>query len=52
MQTEQRPWWLTLINGILALIVGAKLGMPWHQITKVTAKEYEKRHPDHQWGKC
>ena len=25
MQTQQRPWWLTLINGILALIVGAIL---------------------------
>ena len=25
MQTQQRPWWLTLINGILALIVGAVL---------------------------
>jgi len=23
MQTNQRPWWLTLINGILALIIGA-----------------------------
>jgi uncharacterized membrane protein HdeD (DUF308 family) len=25
VQTVQRPWWLTLINGILALIVGAVL---------------------------
>jgi len=25
MQTNQRPWWLTLINGILALIIGAIL---------------------------
>jgi ABC-type nickel/cobalt efflux system permease component RcnA len=24
-QTKQRPWWLTLISGILALIVGAIL---------------------------
>ena len=23
MQTQQRPWWLTLINGILALVVGS-----------------------------
>jgi hypothetical protein len=36
----------------LALIVGAKLGLPWHQITKNTAREYEKRHPGHEWGKC
>ena len=25
MQTQQRPWWLTLINGILALVIGAVL---------------------------
>ena len=25
MQTQQRPWWLTLISGILAVIVGAVL---------------------------
>ena len=25
MQTQQRPWWLTLISGILAMIVGAIL---------------------------
>ena len=25
LETKQRPWWLTLINGILALIVGAVL---------------------------
>jgi uncharacterized membrane protein HdeD (DUF308 family) len=25
MKTKQRPWWLTLINGILALIIGAIL---------------------------
>ena len=25
IQTNQRPWWLTLINGILALIVGCLL---------------------------
>jgi len=42
----------TLCRCALASIVGAKLGLPWHQITRVTAKEYEKRHPDHQWGKC
>jgi len=36
----------------LAGIVGAKLGQPWHRITKASAREYEKRHPDHVWGKC
>ena len=25
MQTQQRPWWLTLISGILAVVVGAIL---------------------------
>jgi uncharacterized membrane protein HdeD (DUF308 family) len=25
VQTKQRPWWLTLMNGILALIIGAVL---------------------------
>jgi uncharacterized membrane protein HdeD (DUF308 family) len=25
MQTKQRPWWLTLINGILALVIGLLL---------------------------
>jgi len=25
MQTNQRPWWLTLINGILAFVMGAVL---------------------------
>lgn len=25
IQTQQRPWWLTLINGILAVIIGAIL---------------------------
>ena len=25
METKQRPWWLTLIGGILAVIVGAIL---------------------------
>ncbi len=36
----------------LASIVGAKEGIPWHKITKHTAGVYEKRHPDHKWGKC
>ena len=42
----------TLCRCALASIVGAKLGLPWHQITRATAKEYEKRHPGHVWGKC
>ncbi|MBN2399014.1 MAG: TfoX/Sxy family DNA transformation protein [Candidatus Aminicenantes bacterium] len=42
----------TLCRCALASIVGAKLGQPWHRITKATAREYEKRHPDHVWGKC
>jgi nucleotidyltransferase/DNA polymerase involved in DNA repair len=42
----------TLCRCALALIVGARLGLPWHQVTKAAAREYGKRHPDHIWGKC
>lgn len=42
----------TLCRCALALIVGASLGLPWHRITKASAREYEKRHPGHVWGKC
>ena len=42
----------TLCRCALAGIVGAKLGLPWHQITKASAREYERRHPGHVWGKC
>lgn len=42
----------TLCRCALAGIVGAKLGLPWHQVTKASAREYEKRHPGHVWGKC
>lgn len=42
----------TLCRCALASIVGAKLGLPWHQITRATAKEYKKRYPGHVWGKC
>lgn len=42
----------TLCRCALAGIVGAKKGVPWHKITKDSAKEYEKRHPRHIWGKC
>jgi len=42
----------TLCRCALAGIVGAKKGVTWHKITKDSAKEYEKRHPRHVWGKC
>jgi hypothetical protein len=42
----------TLCRCALASIVGAKKGVRWHLITKESAKEYEKRHPRHVWGKC
>jgi hypothetical protein len=42
----------TLCRCALASIVGAKKGIRWHLITKDSAKEYEKRHPRHVWGKC
>jgi hypothetical protein len=42
----------TLCRCALAGIVGAKKGVPWHTITKRSAKEYGKRHPGHVWGKC
>ena len=42
----------TLCRCALAGIVGAKKGVRWHTITKESAKEYEKKHPRHVWGKC
>jgi len=42
----------TLCRCALAAVVGAKRGVPWHRITKETAREYEKRHPLHKWGPC
>ncbi len=42
----------SLCRCALALIVGAKLGQPWHRITKASAREYERRHPGHEWGPC
>jgi hypothetical protein len=42
----------TLCRCALASIVGASVGAPWHEITKESAREYAKRHPKHQWGKC
>jgi DNA transformation protein and related proteins len=42
----------TLCRCALASIVGAHKGVPWHKITKETAKIYSKRNPSHKWGKC
>ena len=42
----------TLCRCALAGIVGAKKGVRWHTVTKKSAKEYEKKHPGHVWGKC
>ena len=42
----------TLCRCALAGIVGAKKGVRWHQITKESAKEFERKHPRHVWGKC
>lgn len=42
----------TLCRCALASIVGANIGKPWHEITKKTALEFEKRYPNFTWGKC
>jgi hypothetical protein len=42
----------TLCRCALAVLVGARLGQPWHRITKASAREFEKRHPGHEWGPC
>ncbi len=42
----------TLCRCVLASIVGAASGTPWHRITKKTAAEYTRRHPAHRWGPC
>ncbi len=43
----------TLCRCALASIVGAKAGLPWHKITRQTASDYDKLHPDHKWrSKC
>ena len=42
----------TLCRCALASLVGAKLGRPWHEITRKTAVQYHRRRPDHRWGKC
>jgi nucleotidyltransferase/DNA polymerase involved in DNA repair len=42
----------TLCRCALAVIVGASEGISWYKITKKSAREYERRHPYHRWGKC
>lgn len=43
----------TLCRCALASIVGAKVGLPWHKITRQAASDYDKLHPDHKWrSKC
>jgi len=49
LRTEVDP---DLCRCALASIVGARFGVKWHEITAESAREYERRHPDHQWGKC
>ncbi|MFH1189036.1 MAG: TfoX/Sxy family DNA transformation protein [bacterium] len=42
----------TACRCVFASIVGAKMRIPWHTITKTTAKKYERKNPTHRWGKC
>ena len=42
----------SLCRCALAQLVGAKQGKPWHEVTKQSAREYEKRNPAHEWGPC
>lgn len=42
----------TLCRCALAGIVGAKKGVPWHKVTKESAKKFQRKHPRHVWGKC
>jgi hypothetical protein len=42
----------TLCRSALAGIVGASKGVRWHLVSKESAREFAKRHPDHVWGKC
>lgn len=41
----------TLCRCALASIVGARMNVPWHEITKVAAVEFEKMYPRHSWEK-
>lgn len=49
LRTEVDP---QLCRCALASIVGARYGVKWHEITAESAREYSRRHPSHQWGKC
>ncbi len=49
LRTEVDP---ELCRCALASIVGARYGVKWHEITAQSAREYERRNPGHQWGKC
>jgi hypothetical protein len=37
---------------MLASIVGAHEGLPWHKMTKQTCAEWEKRNPGWKWNNC
>jgi hypothetical protein len=39
-----------LCRCMLATLVGAHKGIPWHMLTKQAAKEYQRRYPDHNWA--
>lgn len=49
MLTKTDP---TLCRCALASVVGAHVGLPWHVITKSTAREFEKRNIGHVWTNC
>ncbi len=49
LRTEVDP---QLCRCALASIVGARYGVKWHEITAESAREYERRNPGHEWGKC
>lgn len=42
----------TLCRCALAGIVGASANVPWHVITKQSAKKFEQKHPGFKWDKC
>jgi hypothetical protein len=40
----------SLCRCALASLVGARLGIRWHKITKDAAREYQKRYPNERWA--
>jgi len=42
----------TLCRCVLASLVGAKNNEKWYTVTKTSAKNYEKMHPNHKWINC